>query len=123
MFGKTRIGVTLNILKTNHKLFDKKFIPNISLHGFPLASKNDLVTRGIMVEVSLLYGAMREHHLIHMSVSEESNESNLGNQDVDKNMPDILSDMLTESQKFKEDDYHIHKKFDVDSAKGDCVKI
>lgn len=29
MFGKTGIEVTLNILKSNYKLFDKKFVPYI----------------------------------------------------------------------------------------------
>lgn len=31
VFGKTGIGVTLNILKSSHKLSDKKFVPYIVL--------------------------------------------------------------------------------------------
>lgn len=62
-FGKTGIGVNINILRSNHKLFDKKFVLDISLHNFPQADETDLVTGGIV---------MRNHHLIHMFVSEES---------------------------------------------------
>lgn len=79
VFGKTGIGVTLNILKSNHKLFDKKFVLDIALHNFPHADETDLFTGGIMSKVPLLYGVMRNHHLIHMYVSEESQEFNLRN--------------------------------------------
>lgn len=41
------------------------------------------------------------------------------NQDVDKNVPDILSDTLTKTQKLKENDDHIHEDVEVDCAKGD----
>lgn len=66
VFGKTVTGVTLDILKSNHK----KFILDISLHKFPQADETDLVTGGIV---------MRNHHFIHMSVSEESQKFNQRN--------------------------------------------
>lgn len=78
-------------------LFDKEFVPDIALYKFPQADKTDLVTIGIVIEVPLLYGPKRNHFLIHMSTSEESQKSNSRNQDVDKNVPDIVSEMLTES--------------------------
>lgn len=56
-----------------------------------------LVIASIVIEVPLLYRTMRNHQIIHMFVYEESLKSNLRNQDVDKNVPDVLSDMLTES--------------------------
>lgn len=112
VFGKTGIGVTLNILKTNYKLFGKKFVPDIALHNFLHVDKNDLVTGGIMIEDPHLYGVLRKHHLIHMSFSEESPESNMGNLDVGKN----VSDMLTESQMLKENYDHIPKDVEFDYA-------
>lgn len=45
---------------------------------------------------------------------EETREANLGNQDVDKYVLNIMSDMLTKSQMHKNDD-HICENFEVDT--------
>lgn len=64
-----------------------------------------------MIDVPHLYRPLINHHLIHMSVGEEFQESNIGNQDIYKDVSDILQDMLTK--------YHIHEDVEVDYAKGD----
>lgn len=52
-----------------------------------------------------MYGPIRNHHLIQNYFTEETQETNLGNQDVDKDMPDIMFDILeAESQTQKEND-------------------
>lgn len=53
-----------------------------------------------------------------MFVDKETQETNLGNQDVDKDVADILSDKLTESQRHKESDDYIHENVEVDTAMG-----
>ncbi|XP_050888881.1 uncharacterized protein LOC127094053 [Lathyrus oleraceus] len=83
--------------KSSHMLFDKKYFPDLALHNIPHVNKSDLDVGGTMIDVSLMYRRMRNHHLIHMVVGEESEESNVENQDVDKDVQDIVSDMLSES--------------------------
>lgn len=69
---------------------------------------------------------MENHHLIQNSFGKETQETNLGIQDVDKYVPDIMYDMLTMSQIYKEkddvthennfisDDNHVHEDVEVD---------
>lgn len=70
-----------------------------------------------MIDVSLMRGPLRNHRL--MSIGEESPKFNMGNQDVNIVVPAILSDMLTKSQRLKENDNHIHEDVEVDSTKVD----
>lgn len=58
VFGKIGIGVTLNILKSSHRLFDKKYVLNIVVLSFPQVDKTDLVTGGIVIKVPLMYVPM-----------------------------------------------------------------
>lgn len=44
VFGKTRIGVTLNISKSSHRLFNMKYVPDIDLHNIPYVNKSDMTT-------------------------------------------------------------------------------
>lgn len=71
VFGKTGIGVTLNVLKSSHRLFDKKYVPNIAFHKIPHFDKSDLAVGGPVIDISLMYVSMRNHNLIHMFVCEE----------------------------------------------------
>lgn len=95
VFNEARTGVTFSVLKSNFRLYDKILVPDISLHNIPYV----LAAGGSVIDVSVMKGPMRNHHLIHMSVGEETHETNLGNQDVDKDVLDFLSDMLIESKK------------------------
>lgn len=72
VFSETGMCVILNILKSSYKLYVKKYVPDIALHNIPQVDKTDIVTGEIMIEVPILYGNMRNHHLIHMYVGEES---------------------------------------------------
>ncbi|CAI8609156.1 unnamed protein product [Vicia faba] len=57
---------------------------------------------------------IRNYHDSLMSYGEESQQINLRNPDSDKDVEDIMSDMLTESQVHKENDDHDHE--DVEDA-------
>ncbi|CAI8595092.1 unnamed protein product [Vicia faba] len=89
------------------KLWYKMYIPDIVLHNIPHAGEN-------VIDVSLLYGPRRNHHLIQMGFDEETQETNMGNQDGDKYVPYILLYMLTESQMHKKNDDHVHEDVEVD---------
>ncbi|KAL5079391.1 hypothetical protein RYX36_007812, partial [Vicia faba] len=88
-------------------LWYKMYIPDIVLHNIPHAGEN-------VIDVSLLYGPRRNHHLIQMGFDEETRETNMGNQDGDKYVPYILLYMLTESQMHKKNDDHVHEDVEVD---------
>lgn len=67
-----------------------------------------------------MYGHIRNHHLIQESFGKETQETNMRNQDVVKDVPDILSDMLTKSQIHKEnDDVTPENNFVSDDDHGD----
>lgn len=121
VFREAGIGVTLNVVNFNYKLYVKKYVPDITLHDITRVNKPDLTIGGILVDVSLMYAPFWNHLL--MSVGEESREPNLGNQDVDKNVSNFLFDMLTKSQRLKENDDHIHEDVQVDFYKGDIVVV
>lgn len=73
-----------------------------------------------MIDVPLMYGHIRNHHLIQESFGKETQETNMRNQDVVKDVPDILSDMLTKSQIHKEnDDVTPENNFVSDDDHGD----
>lgn len=72
VFGKTGIKVTLNILKSSHGLFDKKFVPDIALHNIPHVEKYYLVAGGIMINVPHMYEPMKNHHLIQLYFGEDT---------------------------------------------------
>lgn len=117
MFGKTRIGVILSIPKSSYRLYVKKHVPNISLNDILHDDKSDLSAGGIVIDVPLKYRPLRNQHPIQMSFGEEAQEINLGNLCVDKYVPNILSDMLSESQMHKEN--HNHEDVEFDSSKRD----
>lgn len=64
---------------------------------------------GNVLDIPLMYETIRNHHLIQKYFGEQTRETNFGNLDVDKDVSDILSDMLTESQIHKESDDVIHE--------------
>lgn len=96
VFGE--IGINLSVLESNYSMYVKKYVSDISLHHIPYVNKSNLVVDGIVIDFPLMYGPMRNHHLNQIYFSEENQETNMGNLDVDKNVPDIMSDMLTKSQ-------------------------
>lgn len=104
MFGKARIGVTISVLK---------YALDPALHNIPHVDKSDLVVGGTVIDVPLMYVPIRNHYLIHISIDAESQEYNMGNQDVDKDVPYILSDMLIQSQMLKDDDDHTLEDVEV----------
>lgn len=62
-----------------------------------------------MIDVPLLYKPIRNHYFIQKDFGKVNWETNQGNQDDDKDVPDILSDMLTKYQMHKENDDHAHE--------------
>lgn len=99
------------------------YVLDINLHNIPYFDKSDLAAGGNVLHVSLMYGPIRNHHIIQKSFGEDAQEIDIENQDVD--VPDILPDMLTKSQIHKEnynvtlennyvsDDDHVHKDVEV----------
>lgn len=67
-------------------------------------NKFDPDTGGNVLNVPLMYRPIRNHHLIQKSFSIDTKETNLGNQDIDSDVPYITSDMLTNSEIHKEND-------------------
>lgn len=57
-----------------------------------------------MIDVPLMYGPMRNNHLVQNPFGEETWETNMGNSGVDKDVSDILSYILAESPIHKEND-------------------
>lgn len=79
-----------------------------------------------MLDVPLMYGPIRNLHLIQKYFTNDTQETNLGSQDVDKDVSDVMSDMLeTKSQNYKEnvdvipgnnyvsDDDHVYENVEV----------
>lgn len=83
-----------------------------SLYNIPLVVEYDILFSG-NTNVPLRFGPMRNHHDILMSSGEDSQETNLSCLNGDKDVPDILSDMLTKSQVHKGSDDHVHEDIDV----------
>lgn len=110
MFGEIGISGALNILKSSYRLFVKKYVSDIAFHYISHVDKIVLVAGGILINVPLMNGLMRNHQLVHMSISEQTRETNRRNQDVDVSY--ILSNMLTESQMHKENNEHVHEEVD-----------
>ncbi|CAI8608098.1 unnamed protein product [Vicia faba] len=103
------IDVPLCQLNLSHKMY----VPDISLHNIPHVNKYDLATDGNMIVVPLMYGPMR-NHLSQKYFGEETQESNMENQNIDKYVPNILSDML-------EREYQIHKENDGEINENNFV--
>lgn len=80
-----------------------------------------------------MYGPIINTHLIQKYFSEDTQETNLGNQDVYKYVSDIISNMLTESRIHKENDDvtlennfgsdydHVHEDVDIFVSHGGVV--
>lgn len=64
VFSKTGIRVAFNILKSSHRVFDKKFVLDISLNNIPHIEKYDLVVGGIVINVPHMYGTMKNHRIL-----------------------------------------------------------
>ncbi|CAI8595117.1 unnamed protein product [Vicia faba] len=97
-------------------LWRKMHVPNIVLYNIPHIYKSDLAAGGNVIDVSFFYGPIRKHHLFKKDFGEETHETNMGNQDDDKDVLDILYDMLTKSQMHKENGDHVHEDVKVDTV-------
>lgn len=105
-FGEAEMGVSHSILESSLKLYVNKYVSDIAFHNIPLVEKYDLADSGIVINVHNMYEPMENHHLIQMSFYKETQESNLGIQNNDNDVSNILYDMLTQSQIHKENDDH-----------------
>ncbi|CAI8586489.1 unnamed protein product [Vicia faba] len=89
--------------------------------------KSDLAAGGNVLDVPLIYESIRNHHLIQKYFVDETQETNMINQDVDKDVSDIMSDMLetkskihkenddvTPENNFVSDDDHVREDVEVD---------
>lgn len=117
-FGKTGICVMLSILKSCHGLYVKEYVLDIALLNFPHCVKTDLADREIVIDVLIMNGLMKNHHLT--SFYKKTQEINMGIQDV----PCIQSKLLIEYQMHKENDDHFHeyvKAKPVISSGGDKI--
>lgn len=115
--------VIIGVLKSIYTFYVKKYVPYID-HFY----NSDLAVGGIVLNVSLMYEPIRNHHLIQKYFVDDTEESNLENQCVDKDVPYILFNMLTESQSHKEDedvilennfvsgDDHVREDVEVDTV-------
>lgn len=80
-----------------------------SIHKVYVSDESDLATDGSMSEVPLRFVPMRLHRAILMSYGEDSQETRLSSPDDDKDVPDILTNMLIKSQVPKENDDQVHE--------------
>lgn len=132
VFGEANICVPLSLLNLSYKMY----VLDIALHNIPHFYKSYLAVGGNMLDVPLMYEPIIHHHLIQKYFTDDTQKTNMGNQDVDKYVSDILSDMLeTESKIHKEnddiipennylsDDEHVHEYVEVDIvvARGSVI--
>lgn len=123
MFNEVDICVPPSLLNLSYKMY----VPDISLLNIPYFDKSGLVAGGKVFNVPLMYAPIRIHHLIKKYFGKETQETKMRNQYVDKDVPDILYDMLTNSQFHKEnndvtfennfvsdDDHHVHEDVEID---------
>lgn len=101
MFGEAETGVPLSVLNFSYKLYVRKHVPHIVPHNIPHLDKSDLAYGEKFLDVPLMYRPLRNQPLIQKNIANETQETNMGNQDVDKDVSDIFSDML-------ETDSHIY---------------
>lgn len=104
--------------------FHKIYVQDVVHRNIPHVDKSDLARGGNIFEVPLLYGPTINHHIIEKYFGEETQETNMENQDDDKDVLDILYDMLKESKMYKENDDYIHEDVEEDIviANDDVVK-
>lgn len=109
LFDKYAFGVPLSELNLSHKLY----VLDIALRNITHVYKSDLTVGANMIDVPLMYGPTRNHHLIQKYFGEKTRETNMGNHDIDKDVLDTMSNMLTKSQIHKENDDMITKNNSV----------
>ncbi|CAI8606187.1 unnamed protein product [Vicia faba] len=100
MLGEVDIGISLSQLNLSPRVY----VPDVDIHNIPRGDKSELNAEGNVIDVSLMYRPMRNHQFIQKYFGEETQETNMGNHGVDKDVPNILPDMLAESQIRKEND-------------------
>lgn len=94
VLGKVEIGLPISVLSFSYKLYVRKHVLDTIPHNTPHFDKSNLVVGENVLNVLLMYGPIRNHPLIQNIVANETQETNLGNQYVDKDVPYILSDIL-----------------------------
>ncbi|CAI8601074.1 unnamed protein product [Vicia faba] len=88
----------------------------IIIYNIPLVVKFDLAVGGNLSNVPLKSRPMRNYHDILISSGEESREINLINTYCDKDIRDILSDIMTKPRVLKENDDHVHEDVEIDTT-------
>ncbi|CAI8597600.1 unnamed protein product [Vicia faba] len=94
-----------SLLKSSHKIYVSDNSLNI-----PIFDKSGIFASGSMNVVPLRVVSMRKNH------DEYYQRTNLRNPDGDKEVANILYDMLTKPRVYKENEDHIHEDVEVDSA-------
>lgn len=89
-YGKAGICVTPSILKSSLSLYVNKYVLYIAFPNIPHIEISDLAAGRYVINVHHVFRPMKNHHLIQVSSGEENKESNLGIQNDDINVPDVV---------------------------------